>query len=337
MALFKKAAVCTDLHVGMRGNSVEHNEDCLKFMEWFIEKAKQENCETCLFLGDWHHHRASISVLSLSYSAKILEKLNAGFDHVFMIPGNHDLFFRDKRSVHSVEWARNFSNITIVDDWVTEGDVVIAPWLIGDDYKKLSKMNGKYLFGHLELPSFYMNSLVTMPDHGEINDTHVSNFESVFSGHFHKRQSRNNIWYIGNAFPHNYADVGDDARGMMILEWGKEPEFHSWPDQPKFRVYSLSEVLENPDGYLLPKSSIKVHLDIDVSYEEANFIKETFIPQYALREMTLLPTKGDAVSDDKAQTSVKFESVDQIVLLELTNIESDFYDPKILLDIYQNL
>ena len=34
---------------------------------------------------------------------------------------------------------------------------------------------------------------------------------------------------------------------------------------------------------------------------------------------------------------VKFESVDQIVTDQLTNIESEFYDPKLLLKIYQNL
>ena len=45
---------------------------------------------------------------------------------------------------------------------------------------------------------------------------------------------------MGNAFPHNYADAGDDARGMMILGWDEEPEFHSWPNQPVYRVYKLS-------------------------------------------------------------------------------------------------
>ena len=29
-----------------------------------------------------------------------------------------------------------------------------------------------------------------------------------------------NVTYMGNAFPHNYADAGDDERGMMVLEYG---------------------------------------------------------------------------------------------------------------------
>lgn len=335
--LFKKAAVFTDIHFGNKSNSTIHNQDCLDFVEWFIQKAKQEGCETCLFLGDWNHHRASINIQTLQFGLKALEKMNDAFKKVYFIPGNHDLYYRDRRDISSVEWAKHLPNVVIVNDWFKQGDVVIAPWLVGEDFKKLEKMKGKYLFGHFELPAFYMNAQVLMPDHGEVNDTHVAGFEKVFSGHFHKRQARNNIWYIGNAFPHNYADAGDDARGMMILEWDQEPEFHSWPDQPKYRVYKLSEVLDNPEGLLLPRSHVRVHLDIDISFEEANFIRETLIPQYQLREMTLIPMKGDSVSQDNAQTELKFESVDQIILQEITNIESDFYDTKTLLEIYKNL
>jgi len=182
-----------------------------------------------------------------------------------------------------------------------------------------------------------MNAMVEMPDHGELNDTHMIGFEKVFSGHFHKRQSRSNVWYIGNAFPHNYADAGDDARGMMILEYGSEPEFHSWPDQPRYRVYKLSEILENPEGLLIKDSNIRVHLDIDISYEEANFIRETLIPKHELREMALIPMKLDQMSIDITSGELKFESVDQIIIDQISAIESEFYDQKLLLDIYRNL
>jgi hypothetical protein len=236
-----------------------------------------------------------------------------------------------------VEWAKHLPKVQIVNDWFKDGDVVIAPWLVGDDWKKLKTLSGKYMFGHFELPNFYMNAMVQMPDHGEIQENHLHGFEKVFSGHFHKRQARGNVWYIGNAFPHNYADAGDDARGMMILDWGQEPEFVAWPDQPKFRVYKLSEILDNPAGLLLPDSHIRVHLDIDISYEEANFIREQFIPDHKLREMALIPMKLDQVSQDLAPGELKFESVDQIILDQIGAIESEFYDQKLLLEIYRNL
>jgi hypothetical protein len=336
--LFKKAAVFTDIHFGLKSNSLEHNQDCSDFVDWFIATAKSEDCETCFFLGDYNHHRASINIHTMQYGLRALEKLNDNFDNVYFIPGNHDLYYRDRRDIHSVEWAKHLPNVHIINDWFTEGDVTIAPWLVGDEYKKLPKIKGtKYLFSHLELPRFYMNAMVEMPDHGEINDDHVQSFEQVYSGHFHKRQARKNIWYMGNAFPHNYADAGDDARGMMILEWGVDPIFKSWPQQPTFRVYKLSDILENPEGHLLPRSSVRVHLDIDISYEEANYIKETLVPKHQLREMGLIPMKLDQHAVDLAPGELKFESVDQIIVDQISNIESQFYDPKMLLEIYKNL
>jgi hypothetical protein len=123
---------------------------------------------------------------------------------------------------------------------------------------------------------------------------------------------------------------------MMILEWGGVPEYRAWPDQPVYRTYKLSQIIDRPDELLRAKMHCRVTIDLPITFEEANFIKETMIPQYNLREMTLIPVKGDSVSDDSAQADLKFESVDKIILEGISNIESDFYDIKLLLEIYQN-
>jgi DNA repair exonuclease SbcCD nuclease subunit len=335
--LFKKAAIFTDIHFGLKSNSQLHNEDCLNFVKWATNKAKQEGCETAMFLGDWHNNRASINIVTLNYSLKALEYLNDNFERVYFIPGNHDLYYRDKRDIQSVEWARHLPNVQIVNDWFTSGDVVIAPWLVGDDHKRISKLKGKYMFGHFELPHFYMNAMVQMPDHGEIKNEHFGNFDQVFTGHFHKRQQRQNITYIGNCFPHNYADAGDDDRGLTILEWGKSPEHHAWPDQPRYRVLGLGAILNNADSVLGQGMHVRVNIDIDISYEEATFIKETFMQSHKLREITLIPQKNADLNEFAIQGNVNFESVDQIVTNQLTAISSEHYDNTLLLDIYRNL
>jgi DNA repair exonuclease SbcCD nuclease subunit len=337
MSLFRKVAVCTDIHFGLKSNSLVHNQDCSDFIDWFIDTAKANGCETGMFLGDWSHQRAAINMQTLQYSLRSLEKLSAAFDRFYFIPGNHDLYYRDKRDIYSTEWARHIPNIQIVNDWFQDGDVVIAPWLVGDDHKRIPKMSAKYMFGHFELPHFKMNAMVEMPDHGEVKVESFGGFDRVFSGHFHLRQQKKNINYIGNCFPHNYADAGDTARGMMTLEWGSEPVYHAWPGQPLYRVLKLSQVIDSAPNILVPNMHVRVELDIDISYEEANFIKDTFVKDYCLREMALIPVKSTAVDADMAPGEVKFESVDQIVTDQLTNIESEFYDPKLLLKIYQNL
>jgi DNA repair exonuclease SbcCD nuclease subunit len=335
--LFKKVAVCTDIHFGLKSNSLVHNQDCSDFIDWFIATAKENGCETGMFLGDWSHQRAAINMQTLQYSLRSLEKLSAAFERFYFIPGNHDLYYRDRRDIYSTEWAKHIPNIIIVNDWYKEGDVIIAPWLVGDDHKKLSKMTAKYMFGHFELPHFKMNAMIEMPDHGEIKVENFGGVESVYSGHFHLRQQKKNINYIGNCFPHNFADAGDSNRGMMIKEWGQADQYFAWPGQPLYRVMKLSEAIDNGANILKPNMHVRVELDIDISYEEANFIKETFIKDYNLREMALIPVKSSAIDIDLAPGEVHFESVDQIVTDQITNIESDFYDNKLLLKIYQNL
>ena len=335
--LFKKVAVCTDLHFGLKSNSLVHNQDCSNFIDWFIETAKENGCETGMFLGDWSHHRASINMQTLQYSLRSLEKLSSAFERFYFIPGNHDLYYRDRRDIYSTEWARHIPNIQIVNDWFTDGDVTIAPWLVGDDHRRVPKLRSKYVFGHFELPHFKMNAMVEMPDHGEISADDFGGVDRVFSGHFHLRQQRKNINYIGNCFPHNYADAGDSNRGMMTLNWGQEPEYHTWPGQPLYQVTKLSSLIDSANTILTPGMHVRVELDIDISYEEASMIKDTFVKNYNLREMSLIPIKNNSVDADMAPGDIKFESVDQIVTDQLTNIDSKFYDPKLLLKIYQNL
>ena len=151
--LWKKAIAFTDIHFGNKSNSLQFNQDCVDFVDWVIKEGKEQGCETCLFLGDWHHHRASINIATLNYSIQAIDKLHSAFDQVIFIPGNHDEYYRDKRDFNSIAWIKNYPNIRIFNDIVVEGDVAVVPWLVGEEYKKIKKLNAKYMIGHLELPT----------------------------------------------------------------------------------------------------------------------------------------------------------------------------------------
>jgi len=335
--LFRRAMVFTDLHLGKKSNSVTHNEDCWNFVQWMCKVAQERDCDTCLFLGDFHDNRNSVNVVTLDYSLRCLEHVASKFSKTLLIPGNHDLYYRDRRDAYSVNWSRNIPGVEIINQMETRGDCVFIPWMVGDDHKQVMTHQGQYMFAHFELPNFLMNAMVRMPDLGELSLHDLSKVSTVYTGHFHKRQQQGNVWYMGNAFPHNFSDAGDDARGCMILEWGAEPEFIPWPDAPKYRVFNLSDVLSAPETKLLPHSYVRINLDVDISYEEASFIKETFIHTYQLREISLLPNKQEAHAEDLAPGAAKFESVDQIVSNQITAIQSEHYDSALLMNIYQNL
>jgi len=337
MPLFKKVAVFTDLHVGLKSNSTTHLQDCEEFVDWFIDEAKQANCDTCIFMGDWSHNRNSLNLFTLNTSLLLLEKLGAAFEQFYWFPGNHDLFYKDKRDIHSSAFGRHIPGVTVVDGITSLDDVTLVPWLVGDEWRQMKDIKSKYVFGHFELPKFFMNAMVQMPDHGELRAEDFNGPDYIFSGHFHKRQNNNKVIYIGNAFPHNYSDAWDDDRGMMILEWGGEPQFINWPNCPKYRTIKLSDLIDRKDEVMKSKMHFRVNLDIDISFEEANFIKETFIAEHDIREISLVQDKTnlDGVVDEN--TDARFESVDQIVTEQLVNIDSGNFDVATLLEIYNNL
>lgn len=336
--MFNKAAVFTDIHFGMKGNSRVHNQDCEDFVDWFIETARANGCETGIFCGDWNHNRNSLNLTTMDSGIRCLERLGKAFDKFYMFPGNHDLYYKDRRDIKSTEFAKHIPGITVVNEMTTIEDVTMVPWLVGEEWKKMPKLKSKYVFGHFELPNFYMNAMVQMPDTGELKSDDFVNQSYVFSGHFHKRQIQGKVHYIGNAFPHNYADAWDDARGMMILDRAnnQEPQYIDWPDAPKYRTTTLSRLLENTESIIKSKMYLRVNLDIDISFEEATFIKETFAQQYNCREITLIPQKGADVADSDLDIS-QFESVDQIVSKEIAAIDSDSFDKSVLLSIYNEL
>ena len=336
--MFKKAAVFTDIHLGLKGNSKVHNDDCEQFVDWFIQNAKDNNCETGIFCGDWHHNRNSLNLTTMDATIRSMEKLGKAFEQFFFFDGNHDLYYKDKRDVNSTAFAKHIPGITFIDKITTKEDVTLVPWLVGDEWKKIKDIKSKYMFGHFELPSFYMNAMVQMPDTGELKAEHFKHQEYVFSGHFHKRQQQGKIHYIGNAFPHNYADAWDDKRGMMILdrENNKEPKYINWEDCPKYRTTTLSKLLDPKQDIIKNKMYLRVTIDVPISYEEASFIKETFINQHKCREISLIPQKQ--VEEISTELDIQqFESVDQIVAGEISAIDSDQFNKKTLMDIYNDL
>ena len=334
--LFNKVACFTDIHFGQKNNSQLFNDDCMDFITWFIEEAKNRSCETCICLGDWHNSRNTINVSTLNYTMRCLKMLSESFEKVFILAGNHDLFYRERREIHSLPMGDLIHNVKIIDDIMVEDDVAIVPWLVNDEWSGISKIKTKYMFGHFELPGFKMNAMITMPDHKGINTRHFKNQDYVFSGHFHLRQYKDNVHYIGNPFGHNYSDSGDFNRGAMFLEWGGSPVYVNYEDGPKYMSINFSDLIESPESFLSDKLYLKTYMDLNMSYEDTVFIKEVITSNYDIREFKLIQNNKDEVSNI-LDTDIVFETVDQIVLRELDAISSINFDKQTLIDLYNSL
>lgn len=344
MALFNSIITFTDIHFGMKNNSKEHNEDCISFLEFMIEKAKSEGIKTCAFMGDYFHNRSYVNISTLDYGLRGMRMLNENFEKVYFIVGNHDMYYKNKRDVTSINMAESFDNITFINEMTTIDDCTFIPFMIDDEYKNLPSISSKYVFGHLELPGYLLNKMISMPDLGKETENSFQSSEYVFSGHFHKRQEKITkngvkIVYTGNCFPHNFSDTWDDDRGCMTLVHGSSPVYHRWNAAPKYRTCTMTEFLREPSYYVCDEVFLKIQVDIPIDSDDVKFIKDIFAKKYKIRDYTITYLRTSTSQDGETikEEDVNTKSVDEIVLTQIRNIDSNTLDKHLLEEIYLDL
>jgi DNA repair exonuclease SbcCD nuclease subunit len=343
-----KFAMFTDLHVGAKSNSEQHNQDCHDYIDWFCDNVRADaDIDHIIFGGDWHEVRNSINIFTLKHSYEMAKKINDLGLPVYFIIGNHDLYHRSNRDVYSTYSWEGFDNFIMIDEPMVVdnmGDgVLMCPYLFHEEYPSLANYKNIPMWvGHFEFKGFVVTGYnITMksgPDH-----TDFQHQKHIISGHFHKRQTMGNTTYIGNTFPTNFADAGDFERGMMIFDHNTDSmDFKNWEMCPKYIKGKLSDVLEDRLK-LYPQARVQVVADIPINYEESIEIRKRFIEDNDLREFTITESTeiAEALAETETEVEVELEgelgSVDEMVVDMLNEIESEHIDNEMLSDIYINL
>lgn len=342
----KRGCFFTDIHFGKKSNSTQHNEDCLRFIDWFCDYVKKDGkIDYIGFLGDWNENRSSLNIATLNYSYQGAKKLNDLGLPCYFVVGNHDLYHRNSREIHSAVHFQEFDNFIVIDqpkviDEV-EGKMLMVPYMFEEEYPQLTNyINVPFWAGHFEFKGFELNvygqKMLTGADH-----TNFKGPKYIVSGHFHKRQWNDNVVYMGNAFPMDFSDAADKNRGLMIYDHVKqEMDFEDWADCPVYIKTTLSSLLDK-SVTLVPEARVKVSIDIPISFEESNYLRKTFSEGYNLREFVM----EDAIEIQQAITDTdssviadnELSSIDELVHLMLKEIESDHIDSQKLIDIYTKL
>lgn len=350
--MLKKAAVCTDLHFGKKTNSKLHNEDCIRFLEWFRSEVKKDpEIDHIMFLGDWNENRSALNIETLNFSyqgAKILDGIGLP---IFFVIGNHDLYRRHTRDIHSVipyQELKNFRLLTepTVIPEIGNGGALMCPYLFhqgsNNEYDGLKQyLNVETWWGHFEFKGFIITGhSMTMPVGPDIYD--FIGPRHIFSGHFHRRQTTEQVVYIGNAFPMDFGDAGDFARGMMTYDHdGNKAVFHDWEDCPKYIKTSLSDLMDKTVE-LYPQARVKCMIDIPITFEESTELRNTFINKYNLREFVTEESREIRIAMTDTETDVdwtetELKGVNELVIEMLQDIDTDHIKSDLLIDIYQGL
>ena len=346
VGVIKKMCMFTDIHFGARNNSDQHNLDNLDFVDWFIEKVKEEKPSHIAFLGDFYENRNAINVRTLNHATEACRRINALGIPVIWIIGNHDLYHRSNRKIFSTNMFEDLENFILVNEPLElNKDWYVTPFLFREEYPSLAAdINGhKYVLGHFEFRNFVVTGATRTLDHGPDPEA-FSGPKFIFSGHFHKRQFNRNIVYIGNTFPTNYGDAGDAERGMCVFEPDAKEEiyFHNWDDAPLFFKSKLTRVLDGEMEWP-PKSRVRCLLDADIGYSDVQALREEMIKTFSLREFSVeedVAMRKEMLSEGlELETELDMSSLDNTVrqLINEGVQQSATIDPATLVRLYGEL
>lgn len=220
----------TDLHFGARNDSKIFYRLYKNFyLNIFLPYLKNNNIKTLFMLGDFFDRRKFINFETLKLSREIFfDPLKEMGVQVHAIVGNHDVFYKNTNSLNSLELLiksnQDYDNVfiytepttTIVDDV----KVLMLPWINQENYKKsldlIKNSDGRFVFGHLELKGFeYHKGMFS--DRGHCDTDLLERYEFVFSGHYHHRSNKRNIFYLGTPYELTWADY-NDPKGFHLFD-----------------------------------------------------------------------------------------------------------------------
>jgi DNA repair exonuclease SbcCD nuclease subunit len=344
----KKIAFFTDIHFGARTNAEMHNQDNLDYINWFCSIAKEEGADAIGFLGDWNENRSNLNIITLNYSYRGAKMLNDLGLPIFFVVGNHDLYHRHTREIHSVIPFNEFSNFKVIDrpTKVNFNDIsmLFCPYMFHDEYEGLKEYKSLDVWaGHFEFKGFAITAYGTLMPKGPDPFQFVGP-KRIFSGHFHKRQidPKTRIEYIGNVFPTTFGDVNDSDRGCAVYDIeNNKVKYHNWTNCPLFYKIKLSDALNGSLDFK-EKGRVSCMVDVKISFEEASEIRELFLKDFELREFSY--TESPELNEILEHTETEdidipsnITNVDSLVQEMLSNIESSMIDNELLKEIYTDL
>ena len=222
-----KIAILNDTHCGARNSSEVFMDYQEKFYrDVFFPYLLENNIKEIIHLGDYYEHRKFVNFKALEHNRKIfLGKLREYGIAMHIIPGNHDVFYKNTNDLCSLkELMGHYTDVVHIwmEPTTLEFDnlsVGLIPWINAENYADTMEFvktcKAPIIGGHFEFSGFEMYKGIPNP-HG-MDTSNFDRFEMVLSGHFHTKSSRGNIHYLGSQMEFTWGDC-DDSKYFHVLD-----------------------------------------------------------------------------------------------------------------------
>jgi DNA repair exonuclease SbcCD nuclease subunit len=221
-----RVCLINDTHFGVRrGSTVFHDYFAEFYDKVFFPTLREHKIDTVIHLGDVFDVRKNIDYWSLEWAKNnFFDPLEKRGIKLHMLVGNHDSFYKNTLRINSPTLnLAEYDNITIYHSPCTTeikgAEFLMVPWPCEENAdqlkQELKSSPAKVVFGHLQLTGFYANENYQCKD--GLDPAIFSRFDSVFSGHFHKKSTSGNVTYLGNPYQLYWNDAGN-TRGFHLYD-----------------------------------------------------------------------------------------------------------------------
>ena len=222
-----KIAIITDQHFGARKNSKLFHDYFLKFYEdIFFPTLIKEGITTIVDMGDTFDSRKGVDFVSLEWAKNnYYDRLEELGITIHTIIGNHTAYYKNTNDLTGVGlFLREYDNVKIYSETeeviIDNTKFLFVPWINSENQEKtfqlIEETDSPCVMGHLELNGF-MATRGHFMENG-MDSSIFDKFDRVYSGHYHMRSNKENIFYLGNPYEMYWNDVNDRNRGFHLFD-----------------------------------------------------------------------------------------------------------------------
>ena len=177
-------------------------------------------------MGDTFDSRKGVDFVSLEWAKNhYYDRLAELGITVHTIVGNHTAYYKNTNQLSGVNlFLREYDNVKIYSEAeevkIDKTKFLFVPWINSENEEKTLQLiddsNSPCVMGHLELNGF-MATRGHFMEHG-MDSNVFDKFERVYSGHYHMRSNKENVFYLGNPYEMYWNDVNDRERGFHLFD-----------------------------------------------------------------------------------------------------------------------
>lgn len=325
-----KILLFSDIHIHNHKKSYERLNDCINAFKWVFETARQNGIKSIIFGGDLLHERLKIDSCVYQSIYNVLKE-NSDFD-LYLLLGNHDIWFNEKTDVSGVYPFESISGIKVIGKPQTiqiedsEWDFLPFTHDPVESVKIFDKKNidKRYLIGHISIDGATLDSGkisdVIIEHDGEmikVSENLFSDYKYAFFGHYHKAQKLGkNTEYIGSPLQLSFGE-SDEEKHLIIIDTETNKKKYIVNDFSPKHIYINQKEIEKIDKKIIDNNFVCILSEdltsIDAK-ESISFIKENFNPQSI--QFKKFTSPNSEKKDKKKIDEIKFILNDEHKMIE---------------------